>query len=223
MDVNDLHPWMYPVVIGGQRVIPGVGSKQSAERLVARVEHQKKFLVDAISERYDFREKTVLDVGSNCGYWSLEYAKRGSGFTHLIEGRERAIEQGELLWQDAGFHNLRFYHADVMEINYSKFDVDFALCAGILYHVKEWELLLNLIGVCTKEGMLIETAVANEDKATREVPGHFNAIDSRLTKRIPTAGRLLSMAALYGDVEIMSRGKPKGFNMERMIIWIQKN
>lgn len=222
MDADNLHPWLYPVVVNGAGIIPGVGSNQSPERLIARVEHQRKFLVDAILERYDFKRKTVLDVGSNCGYFSLEYAKEGAAFVHLIEGRMKAVEQGQLLWGDAGFYNYHFYHEDVMEIDYSQLDVDLTLCAGILYHVKEWEALLGRINACTREGILIETAVAEQDKTTREQPGYFNAIDSHLTKRIPTAEGLLETVKPYGRVEILSEATLKVFNKKRIVIWVDK-
>lgn len=222
MDANDLHPWLYPVTINGEAITPGVGSGQSPQRLIRRADYHRKFLVGAMLGRYDFTGKGVLDVGSNCGYWSLEYARMGSFYTHLIEGREKAIQQGKLLWKDAGFESCWFHYEDVMKVDYSLFNVDFTICAGILYHVKEWELLLERINTCTREGILIETAVAEQDRTTQERPGCFNAIDARLTKRIPTAERLLEVVEPCGAVEVLSEATLKVFNKKRMVVWVKK-
>jgi len=223
VNYNDLHPWMYPVTINNKKVIPGIGSSHSSKKLVDRALFHKELFVNRIKRVYNFKDKIVLDVGSNCGYFSLEYAKLGSLFTDLIDGRDLSIKQGELLWTSNGYTNFKFHQENVMSEWNLVTNADFTICAGILYHVKNWEILLDKIFKVTNDCILIETAISKKDRVIKETAGYFNAITETSRKRVPTYDKLIEYSEKFGKIQIISKPQiPNGFVAERVCILVQK-
>lgn len=192
--IDALHPWYYDVEIGGLRVIPGIGSRQSAEELQGRVTYRTVLLVDRVAERFDFRGKRLLDVASNCAYWSARYAERGAVELTAIEGRADYVRQGELYWKHNTFlpeGAYRFIQGNVMagdtwEQARERGPFDFTLCCGILYHVPDYRKLLKYIASCTREAVLIDTRVEPEERLVEEPGGWcFDAIIETREKIVP--------------------------------------
>lgn len=197
--IDALQPWFYPVVINGIKVTPGLikGDRASIgdEHLVERTAYRKNILVDEVVKRYDFKNKSILDVASNCAYWSSHYVRHGAKSLTAIEGRLEYVKQGRLYWGENKILNKKdfnFIHSNVLDSNLwislkdnKKFD--FSLCCGILYHIEDYETLLRHIDSVTKEAILVDTRVSS-DKSTIEEPGgwFFDAIVETKVKRVPT-------------------------------------
>ncbi len=211
--IDALHPWYYDVEIGGLRVIPGIGSRQSAEELQGRVDYRTHLLVDEIEKRYDFRGKRLLDVASNCAYWSARYAERGAIALTAIEGRADYVRQGELYWKHNRFlpeDACRFIQGNVMaEETWQQVQphapFDFTLCCGILYHIPDYRSLLKMLSEHTREAVLIDTRVDSEECVVEEPGGWcFDAIVETREKIVP---RLDGITDTMGDL---------GFTVERI-------
>ena len=166
--INALNPWFYNLTIDQTMVTPGLGSLHSPEQLIADTEYKHKILIDAIVERYNFKNKRLLDIASNCGYWSSYYARQGAKYLLAVEGRERFIEQGNLYWQHGNFIKNAAYQFLLGDINneetWQKIEnqspFDFVLCCGILYHICNHRLLLQRIVSVATEAVLIDTRVS---------------------------------------------------------------
>jgi hypothetical protein len=200
--IEDLHPWYYDVRIGGIKVPPGIGSRQTAAKLRERVRYRTKLLVDEVAERYDFSGKRLLDVASNCGYWSARYARLGATSLLALEGRADYVRQGWLYWRNNQFMepgSFEFVQGNVMEKStwdeaLKRAPFDFTLCCGILYHVPDYETLLRNIGLVTRDAVLVDTRVSQEEELIEEPGGWcFDAIVETRRKRVPSLRRLMQI------------------------------
>lgn len=164
--IASLHPWFYDVVIGGIQVVPGIGARQKTKELIARTRYRETILVDEVVKYYDFTNKSLLDIASNCGYWSSHYVRHGATSLYAVEGRPEYVDQGRLYWETNDFcPNFTFSVGDVTTADTWKHinengPYDFTLCCGILYHIASHDLLLARINDITREAVLIDTRVS---------------------------------------------------------------
>jgi tRNA (mo5U34)-methyltransferase len=92
----------------------------------------------------DLSGRTVLDIGCNAGFYSIEMKRRGAGRVLGIDFDERYLEQArfaaEVKGADIEFRQMSVY--DVAELG-ETFDV--VLFMGVLYHLRHPLLALDLI------------------------------------------------------------------------------
>jgi tRNA (mo5U34)-methyltransferase len=92
----------------------------------------------------DLHGKSVLDVGCNAGFYSIEMKKRGAERVVGIDSDERYLAQArfaaETLGFDIEFRNMSVY--EVAELG-EKFDV--VIFMGVLYHLRHPLLALDLL------------------------------------------------------------------------------
>jgi tRNA (mo5U34)-methyltransferase len=88
--------------------------------------------------------RSVLDIGCNAGFYSIEMKRRGADRVVAIDFDERYLAQGrlaaEVLGMDIEFQRLSVY--EVAQLG-EKFDV--VLFMGVLYHLRHPLLALDLI------------------------------------------------------------------------------
>ena len=92
----------------------------------------------------DLRGKTVLDIGCNAGFYSIEMKRRGADRVLGIDTDEEYLAQArfaaEVLRQEIEFRQLCVY--DLAELH-ERFDI--VLFMGVLYHLRHPLLALDLI------------------------------------------------------------------------------
>jgi tRNA (mo5U34)-methyltransferase len=123
----------------------------------------------------DLSGKTVLDVGCNAGFYSLEAKRRGAARVLGIDSQRNLIRQAEFVRDvrgvDIDYRRMSVYDLDPHVIG--QFDVTLAL--GLLYHCKHLVLALEKLFIVTRELLILETAVYPPKKApasfTYEVGG----------------------------------------------------
>jgi len=205
--IEALNPWYYELKIGDIKVIPGKGSKQTAQELRGRITYRSKLLVDEVVKRYDFFNKRLLDIASNCGYWSARYAELGAKSMLAVEGRLEYVKQGLLYWEHNNFmkkNSYKFIHGNILNAEVwkkirSEQPFDFTICAGILYHIPDYEKLIRLIASVTKKAILIDTRVSNSSEYINEPGGWcFDAIIETRNKRVPELNDLFSLLTKIG-------------------------
>ena len=103
-----------------------------------------KFQGFAHSLPADLRGKTVLDIGCNAGFYSLEMKRRGADRVVGIDSDERYLSQAryaaEVLDVKIDFRNMSVY--EVASLG-EKFDV--VIFMGVLYHLRHPLLALDLL------------------------------------------------------------------------------
>jgi 2-polyprenyl-3-methyl-5-hydroxy-6-metoxy-1,4-benzoquinol methylase len=219
--IRQLDPWFFPIEIDGVKVIPGFGSHVPSIVLENSTLCRISLLVDEVAKRFDLRGKSVLELACNCGFWSAKYA--GLGATHVVgvEGRERYIEQAKLYWGSNNFlprESWEFINGNVADIGVwdglrAKGPFDLVLCAGILYHVKNYEQILSWAAGVTRSVLVVDTRVQDGTEEVIIEPGelHFNSIEETRTKVVPNRAKIIGFISSLGfETEVLPVCFPSG-------------
>jgi tRNA (mo5U34)-methyltransferase len=92
----------------------------------------------------DLTGKSVLDIGCNAGFYSMEMKRRGASRVLGIDSDERYLDQArfaaEVMGADIEFRNLSVY-----EVAYLREKFDLVIFMGVLYHLRHPLLALDLL------------------------------------------------------------------------------
>jgi tRNA (mo5U34)-methyltransferase len=103
--------------------------------------------------------KSVLDVGCNAGFYSVEAKRRNAGRVLGVDAMRREIMQADFVRRALGleieFRPLSVYDLSVSSVG--RFDVTLAL--GLIYHLKHLVLGLEKLAQVTKDTLIVETAL----------------------------------------------------------------
>lgn len=204
--IYKLNPWFYKVNIAGHMTTPGVYPLRErifnkkhlvdTEYLLNRQKCRATFLIDEIIDRYDFTDKSILDLGCNCCYWSSQYLARGASSLIGIDGRILFLKQANLLLTSLGLNNkTRLIHSNVEGTDYTVLPFspyDFVLCAGILYHTMDYPRLLKKISEINPDCLVIDTRVSLHDLwEVEQKDQYFNSIEESRQQLVPSKENLL--------------------------------
>jgi tRNA (mo5U34)-methyltransferase len=133
--VHELGDWFHNVELGGVQTAPNHFLGDYPNVKWRRFEH-------AIPQ--DLRGRTVLDIGCNAGFYSLEMKRRGADRVVGIDFDPRYLAQARLAAEVSGLEiELRQMSVyDIPQLN-EKFDV--VLFLGVFYHLRHPLLALDLI------------------------------------------------------------------------------
>ena len=102
----------------------------------------------------DLSGKSVLDIGCNAGFYSIEMKRRGAERVLAIDSDDRYLAQGRfaagVLGANVEFRNMSVY--DVASLG-EKFDV--VIFMGVLYHLRHPLLALDLLYEHVVKDMLL--------------------------------------------------------------------
>jgi tRNA (mo5U34)-methyltransferase len=133
--VEALGPWFHNLDLGGVRTAPShfLGDYPA-------VKWQR--FADAISP--DLAGRSVLDIGCNAGFYSMEMKRRGAARVLGIDSEDEYLHQArfaaEVNGLDIEFRNMSVYDVALLA---EKFDV--VLFMGVFYHLRHPLLALDLI------------------------------------------------------------------------------
>jgi hypothetical protein len=154
------------------------------------------------------KKKSVLELASNCGFWSSRYVELGATRVVGLEGRDEYLRQAELYWSANEFlprgrwSFLRGNVAEERDWNTIRAlaPFDFTLVAGILYHVPNYRDVLRWASEVTNEALVIDTRVVHGPEKLVDEPGElrFNAIEATRRKLVPNLDRLIAALTELG-------------------------
>jgi tRNA (mo5U34)-methyltransferase len=133
--VEALGPWFHNLDLGGVRTAPShfLGDYPAVK--------WRRF-AGAISA--DLAGRTVLDIGCNAGFYSIEMKRRGAARVLGIDSKDDYLDQARFAAEvnrlDIEFRNLSVYDVALLA---EKFDV--VLFMGVFYHLRHPLLALDLI------------------------------------------------------------------------------
>ena len=110
----------------------------------------------------DLKGASILDVGCNAGFFSILTKLQGAGRILGVESMDFFVEQAEYIreiWQMDIEYRLMDAH-DIDEID-EQFDL--VMFVGILYHLKNPLQVLEGIGRCCRDVVVVETEIIPED------------------------------------------------------------
>ena len=135
--VRELGPWFHDLNLHGVRTAPDHFLWD-----YPNVKWQK--FAHAVPQ--DLRGMTVLDIGCNAGFYTLEMKRRGADRVVGIDSDERYLEQARFAADVSGFgESVEFRKLSVYDVGALGEKFDMVLFLGVLYHLRHPLLALDLI------------------------------------------------------------------------------
>ena len=110
---------------------------------------QFKFARFASALPADLSGKTVLDIGCNAGFYSVEMKRRGAARVLGIDSDERYLAQARLATEALGWSEkdggVEFRNLSVYDVAALRERFDLVIFMGVLYHLRHPLLALDLI------------------------------------------------------------------------------
>jgi tRNA (mo5U34)-methyltransferase len=105
----------------------------------------------------DLHGWSVLDIGCNAGYYSVELARRGATVLG-IDVEPLYLRQARWVAQQYDLQDrLQFMHADVYDLIWQRRQFDLVWFAGVFYHLRYPLLALDLVRSVTGRLMMFQT------------------------------------------------------------------
>lgn len=147
--IDALAPWFHNMNLGGIWTAPdhflGDYPASKFERFAPHLPNSLK-------------GKSVLDIGCNAGFYSIEMKRRGADRVLAIDFDERYLEQARLASEVLGFDDIDFRKLDVYDVGAIGEKFDLVIFMGVLYHLRHPLLALDLIREhVAKELMLFQS------------------------------------------------------------------
>lgn len=106
----------------------------------------------------DLTGKTVLDIGCNAGFYTLELAKRGADVT-AIDLDPHYLKQAT--WVKSQFEHLKgkisFKHQQVYDLAREEKKYDIVWFMGVLYHLRYPLLALDILSQASTDKVILQT------------------------------------------------------------------
>jgi tRNA (mo5U34)-methyltransferase len=134
--IEALGPWFHNMNLGGVWTAPdhflgdypGAKFKRFAPHLPA-----------------DLTGKSVLDIGCNAGFYSIEMKRRGASRVLGIDSDDRYLAQARFASEALGFEDIEYQRLGVYEVGAIGERFDLVIFMGVLYHLRHPLLALDLI------------------------------------------------------------------------------
>jgi tRNA (mo5U34)-methyltransferase len=133
--VRALAPWFHNLTLDGVETAPDhfLGNYPSAKW--HRFAH-------AIPQ--DLRGRTVLDIGSNAGFYAIEMKRRGADRVVAMEPDPRYLAQAKFA-AEVSDCDIEFRQCSIYDLPLLHETFDIVLCMGVVYHLRYPLLALDLI------------------------------------------------------------------------------
>jgi tRNA (mo5U34)-methyltransferase len=147
--VHELAPWFHNLQLDGVATAPEhfLGDYPSV-----KWRHFAHALPDDLSGR------SVLDIGCNGGFYSIEMKRRGAARVVGIDSDERYLAQARLAAEVCGAE-IEFQKLSVYEVDKLGGDFDLVFFMGVLYHLRHPLLALDLIRRCVTRDQFVFQAM----------------------------------------------------------------
>jgi len=121
----------------------------------------------------DLRGRTVLDVGCNGGFYSIEMKRRGAAQVVGIDSDPRYLAQARFAAEVAGL-DIEFRQMSVYDLPSLGQMFDVVLFMGVLYHLRHPLLALDMLHEFVCGDMLVFQSMLRGSSATGEVKPDYH-------------------------------------------------
>jgi tRNA (mo5U34)-methyltransferase len=161
-EVAQLAPWFHNIDLGN-------GIETAPDHFLGDYPRFKyKQFAHVIPE--DLTGKSVLDIGCNAGFYSVEMKKRGADRVLGIDADERYLAQARLATQALGFSGVEFRNLSVYDVGALGEKFDLVIFMGVLYHLRHPLLALDLIREHVAGDMMLFQTMQQGSRDTIDVP-----------------------------------------------------
>lgn len=144
--IEALGPWFQNIEIDGVQTAPDHFLGDYPAFKFAR-------FADALPA--DLSGKTVLDIGCNAGFYSVEMKRRGAAEVIGIDTDEHYLAQARFVSDALGMNDIRFMNLSVYDVARLGRTFDLVIFMGVLYHLRHPLLALDLIRAHVAGDMLL--------------------------------------------------------------------
>ena len=157
--VQALGPWFHNLDLLGVRTAPGhfLGDYPAVKWAGFR---------DALP--HDLRECSVLDIGCNAGFYSLEMKRRGAARVLGIDSNAAYLAQARFAAEVEGL-DIDYLQMSVYDVGVLDERFDIVLFAGVLYHLRHPLLALDLIHAHVARDVLVFQSMQRGSAETIDV------------------------------------------------------
>jgi tRNA (mo5U34)-methyltransferase len=144
--IDALGPWFHNIDLGGVWTAPDhfLGNYPG-----------DKFRRFAPHLPDDLTGRTVLDIGCNAGFYSMEMKRRGAERVIGVDSDDRYLEQARFAAATLGYDNIEFRNLSVYDVAALGETFDVVIFMGVLYHLRHPLLALDLIHEHVARDLLI--------------------------------------------------------------------
>ena len=143
--VQELGPWFHNMDLGGVQTAP--------DHFLGDYPHVHwEAFENAVP--WDLRGRTVLDIGCNAGFFSIQMKRRGADRVLGIDSDPRYLAQARLAAEVAGA-DIEFRRMTVYEVGRLRERFDLVLFLGVLYHLRHPLLALDLLHEHVSSDLLV--------------------------------------------------------------------
>jgi tRNA (mo5U34)-methyltransferase len=156
--IDALGPWFHNIDLGGVWTAP--------DHFLGDYPNMK-FRRFAAHLPADLSGKSVLDIGCNAGFYSMEMKRRGASRVVGVDSDERYLAQARFAAETLGYDNIEFRNLSVYDVAALGERFDVVIFMGVLYHLRHPLLALDLIHEHVAGDMLIFQSM---QRGSMEVP-----------------------------------------------------
>jgi tRNA (mo5U34)-methyltransferase len=117
----------------------------------------------------DLGGKSVLDIGCNAGFYSMEMKRRGAERVVGVDSDDRYLAQARFAAETLGYDNIEFRNLSVYDVAALGERFDVVIFMGVLYHLRHPLLALDLIHEHVAGDMLIFQSMQRGSKQVMEI------------------------------------------------------
>jgi tRNA (mo5U34)-methyltransferase len=165
--VEALGPWFHNLDLGGIRTAPSHPLGDYPAIKWAR-------FAPAIAG--EIAGRSVLDIGCNGGFYSIEMKRRGAARVVAIDLDERYLAQAQFAARVCGT-DIEFRRLSVYEVAALRERFDIVLFMGVLYHLRHPLLALDLINEHVMGDLLVFQSMQRGSSALREFDKNYEFWD----------------------------------------------
>ena len=121
----------------------------------------------------DLRGKTVLDIGCNAGFYSIEKKQRGAARVLGIDFDEKYLAQARFAAETLGLE-IEFRRMSVYDVAQLGETFDIVIFMGVLYHLRHPLLALDLIRKHVARDLLVFQSMQRGSIEVMQVEGDYD-------------------------------------------------
>jgi tRNA (mo5U34)-methyltransferase len=162
--VRALGPWFHNIDLGGVKTAPEhfLGDYPAV-----------KFKGFAHALPADMTGKSVLDIGCNGGFYSIEMKRRGASRVVGVDCNDDYLAQARYAAEMSGYGDIAFAKLSVYDVAELQERFDLVIFMGVLYHLRHPLLALDLIHTHVARDLLLFQSMQRGSTETPPVEADY--------------------------------------------------
>jgi tRNA (mo5U34)-methyltransferase len=131
----------------------------------------------------DLTGKSVLDIGCNAGFYSIEMKKRGAARVVGLDSDEVYLNQARFAAEVSGYPDIEFRNLSVYDVGQLGETFDVVIFMGVLYHLRHPLLALDTLYETVVGDMLVFQSMQRGSKEVAHVEENHPFWDESVFER----------------------------------------